>query len=286
MKTQFIFWCDKRFDRKRKKLIRGDVLNSLNLFFLLSMATFSSFVAAQRPMALIYRGPGSCVAESGTTGCSEAAQNIAEQAGFDVVFVGPTEANRPEFQTAQVWIQPGGRARTQAATMTPQLKQAIKDFVTHGGGYVGFCAGAFLSTETFGWEDFLDQGLGFFPGQSFYYDLFDPELSARLQAKIVPVEWNGKKRQVYWELGPYFAPASITHSTEVVAYYPKLKSNTADVARAMTIRGSFGSGRVFVTAVHPEAPQDWRDYYKIKDDDGLDWSLAKDMILWAAKKAH
>jgi hypothetical protein len=49
------------------------------------------------------------------------------------------------------------------------------------------------------------------------------------------------------------------------------------------VRASYGEGRVSVSGVHPEAPQWWRDYYKLQDSDGLDYDLAVGMIRWAAR---
>ncbi len=62
------------------------------------------------------------------------------------------------------------------------------------------------------------------------------------------------------------------------------KNKRDDKEKVMTIRTTYGAGRVYVTAVHPEAPQDWRTYYNVTDQDGLDTDLATDMVRWATKE--
>ena len=61
----------------------------------------------------------------------------------------------------------------------------------------------------------------------------------------------------------------------MIAYYPNHQ-----VAAA---RATYGKGKVFVTGLHPEAPQDWRDYYHLNDPDGSDEDLAVEMINWVTQ---
>lgn len=263
------------------------------LIFTFPLMGFISYSKAQlrtqKPLALIYFGEGSCAQWNYVSGCSEAARDIAISAGFDVEYVNPTDpVPEDSFNRASLWIQPGGRARLQEKAMSDALKKRIIEFVKSGGGYVGFCAGGFLATEKFGWmtEDekgneipFEANGLGFLPGKSWYYNDYDEELSQDLMAKIIPTTWDGKTRQVYWELGPYFLPETYKGS-QVLAYYQKL-DGTEDLDKAMTIYSQFGLGKVAITAVHPEAPTSWRTYYKIFDTDGNDFALAQAMMNWA-----
>lgn len=258
---------------------------------ILILSLFCVVALEAKPIALIYRGPGSCSASSTTTGCSESAAMVAESAGFEVQYIG---TSLPEdltlFDRASVWIQPGGRARIQVAEMKADLKSKIVEFVSKGKGYVGFCAGGFLATESFGWDQddgtkYEALGLGLIPGKSHYYDLYDKELNDFLLAKIITVNWQDKARDVYWELGPYFTEENLKSNAnyDVIARYPLARLKDQDFQPIMTMRGLYNKGRFYVTAVHPEAPQDWRDYYKLNDKDGLELDLAKEMIVWAAQ---
>ncbi len=254
-----------------------------SIVFVISMFGTSASVAAQaKPIAYVYSGPGSCPQTSLVTGCSEAARAIAVSAGYDVHLIGPNDVSLARSKVPSVWIQPGGEAKVQQRMMAPELQTWIVDFVRTGGGYVGFCAGGFLATERFGWMTekgpFEAQGLGLLPGRSDYYDSFDNELTDFLHAKIVNIEWRGKPRSVYWELGPYFNAASISNA-EVLAYYPLLPGDSEK--KAMALQATFGRGRVAITAFHPEAPADWLAYYHLSDPDGPDFSLAVELVQWA-----
>lgn len=270
---------------------------------LLTTLTFSACASQsdnqtsdERPLALIYKGPGSCEHTPGvSTGCSEASAHVAKLAGMKSQFVGPEGADPALMAQAKVWIQPGGRARIQTMVMSDKLKKQIRDFVQNGGGYVGFCAGGFMATEKFGWKykdpesgelkDFEAPGLSLFPGKSFYYDFYSAELSAKKLAKIIPTKWLGVEKQVYWELGPYFVAETFdSDRVQVMAYYPMklegeaLTSEKLDQDKALALEGTFGKGKVSISATHPEAPKDWSDYYKVTDSDGLDFDLAAQMI--------
>lgn len=259
----------------------------------LSFSNFPEFEAVQaqaeefieKPVALIYSGPGSCVQEPGSTGCTEAARAIAESMGYEVRLVGPKTFIESDFKAAKVWIQPGGRAKIQQLEMAQALKDRIVKFVASGGGYVGFCAGGFMATESFGWEAptgaFEVKGLGLLKGKSTYYDSFDKELDEKMLAKIIRTKWNNRVRDIYWELGPYFKSETFDHA-DVVAEYPALTGDKEK--KALALRSTFGKGKVFVSATHPEAPADWFSYYRLNDTDGLDFDLAQEMIAWAAAK--
>jgi len=250
-------------------------------------------ISSQAKLALIYRGPGSCPPSPQTTGCSEAAAMVARQSGYEVKFIGPLGPKDPGvWKQAQVWIQPGGLAKDQILAMHPLLLAKIRSFVRSGRGYVGFCAGAFLAARQFGFADaessqghFEAKALGLIPTYAHYYDLFDGELTEHHQAKILPTLWNLKLRHVYWELGPYFEFSKIPSDYSVVAYYQEALGRF-EAKRIMAMRGRYGKGRVFVSAVHPEAPADWRKYYGLQDPEGTEQDLAQEMIRWAAKESE
>ena len=148
-----------------------------------------------------------------------------------------------------------------------KLRDAVENFVKiKGGGYVGFCAGAYTSTRISGTSHFL----GFNLMTGFTIPYMEPGNLLR----IMPIEWKGKLRHIYFEGGPYLAP--LGPGAEVIAHYPDGKIAAA--------RMKTGNGRVFVTGLHPEAPQWWRDFHHFKDPDGTDFDLVDDMIRWVMKK--
>lgn len=257
-------------------------------------------VIKQKPLALIYDGQGSCKPAEGEsfTSCAEAAKQVAEKAGFIVKYATDTSLNafsteadyQKLFKGVSVWIHPGGTSTgffREYATL--ELQNGIRRFVREGGGYVGFCAGAFLATL----ED-ADEALrgtplpelGIFPGRAVTY----PESTFYLQSmdknpdadysRVLPFIWNGKLRQIYWENGPYLEISPQAKNVKIVATY----ASNGKVAAAKT---TYGKGRVFISGPHPEAPQDWySDSMLTLDSDGRDSDLAAEMVLWASKQVR
>lgn len=234
-----------------------------------------------RPLALVFKDPDICKHEYGSTGCSEAVQQVAIRYGYDARLITAEEFTPAVLRNVKIWFQPGGRAKHQAELMPPEMKAAIKSYVQNGGSYIGFCAGGFLATEKFGWETkkgtFEADGIGLLPGKSFLYEKFDADLTPDRTGVVTRTIWNGVGRHVFWDLGPYFLPET-SRAGRVLAYYLDPKTGEQNLDEAMTITARVGLGKVGITAVHPEAPQDWYDYYGLSDPDGLDYSLVKQLI--------
>lgn len=218
---------------------------------------------AGRPVALIYNGPGACKSDGH---CAEAAAAVADKAGYEVEFVGAKTKDASLFDEAALYIQPGGNATQVADNMLVSMKNLVRDFVHNGGGYVGFCAGAFYAMTPY--DDAGQNRLGLLDG--------DAEVADFNYPSIVSVSWlDGIRHHVYWEGGAYFK--SLGSDIEVVSRY-------ADTRQVSSVRGKSGKGRVWVTGFHPEAPYDWRFDPKLEDPDGTepDQAMAVEMIRWVA----
>lgn len=220
-------------------------------------------VVKGKTIALVYDGPGACPED-----CSIASADTARMAGFTPKMVGPDALNEnstPEqianlFKDVAIWVQPGGKSRDAYLAITPTLRNALIQFIKGGGGYVGFCAGAFITTKWIGTTGV--QGFGIFPGST------APLGTGSLRETV---KWNGKTREIYFEGGPYMY--NVDSSVEVTAYYDDGKT----IASART---NYGQGRVYITGPHPEAP-DW--WWNGKDPDGNDRDLAIEMMKWSAR---
>lgn len=235
--------------------------------FLIPFALFLSvsvFAQALQKKAIVYGGPGAC-----TDGCVEGAVEAVRVAGLVPVVVEPRTWNPELLKDASVWVQPGGKAKSQASAMGSKMMNDVKNFVANGGGYVGFCAGAFIATYKIGTS--FTKGLNLVPGKTILY-------KAKGYPTIEKMDWltsNGKEdREIYWEGGPYFSFQS--PRMEVMAHYSRTKQPSA-------VRVTHGKGRVYVTGAHPEAPQWWRDDSSLDDKDGLDYDITSEMISWAAR---
>lgn len=215
--------------------------------------------------ALVWGGPGAC-----QDGCIEAALHVTKLAGFDPMLVTTENFDASLFESAKIWVQPGGKSGTASNAMGAANRSIIKNFVANGGGYVGFCAGAFLATPKVGQTSV--KGLGIIDGKTKVFRRASGYPS--VEKMITP---EGIKYH-YWEGGPWF---SFTTS-QLQKVTVKSRYNTTNGINA--IETTFGKGRISVSGTHPEAPQWWYDDGHIKDADGLDHEVAADMIKWAAKK--
>jgi len=236
---------------------KNEELIKLLALLILSTISYQSLAAT----ALVYKGSGSC-----DEGCSESAALMASLAGLQPIYVGPRETDPAIFQNARVWIQPGGEADVVVQAMAPKLRHNIKAFIAAGGGYVGFCAGAFLAADKI--EGTLLSGLGLIPGRAYTYNAGNqPDVGIML-----PVLWGSKWRDLYFEQGAAFQ-LTPNPLVQAVGAYPD-----GSIAAVRTL---FYHGRVFVIGAHPEAPDEWKEYFHLVDKDGRDWDMAVTMIKWA-----
>ena len=196
-----------------------------------------------QPIALVYGGPGVLTGPDDTL---ERAEFVAGAAGFTVIEVTepvPTDL----LNSASVWVQPGGPNLSADSYMNRNgMAEQVRDFVSRGGGYVGFCGGAFSAVNN----------LGLIPGSAW---------NLKQKTGKIPIDWLGKVRYIHFEDGPYILLSD--KSTQVVGTY----ANGLNAA----VRGRFGKGEVFISGVHPEASADWPPTW---DPDGPDVDLAEGMI--------
>ena len=245
-------------------------MKALRSLALLLCVFLASPLAFTQPVALVYDGAGACAEQ-----CVDAAADAARNAGFSVRYINAHTWSEALFKGAAVWVQPGGKSHVVAATLTESQKNRIRRFVASGGGYAGFCAGGFFASASYLGNEKNPAPvpmLGLVPLQT---DVFDNPLDA----DILAIDWLGATHYFYWEGGPYFVPPpSPLAGIELIGHY----SN----GQIAALRTTYGTGRVFVTGFHPEAPASWRSYYKLVDPDGLDVQFASEMIDWAASKGR
>lgn len=213
--------------------------------------------------AIVYGGPGSC-----PEGCTDAAVTVTRLAGFDPLVVTPETFHPSLLEGVKVWVQPGGKSGQASNAMGSEMREQIKTFIRNGGGYVGFCAGAFLATKKVGTSSVT--GLGIIPGTTKLYKNSPGHIS--LQAMIRP---QGV-RYWYWEGGPRFVFSNEEFKTVKVTSRYQVGNYIGGIDT------TYGKGRVSVTGLHPEAPKWWSDDVNMIDPDGSDNQEAADMIKWAA----
>lgn len=252
------------------------ILPNKAFVFLMLMGTSSVFAGnagGEEPeIALIFSGSGACRED-----CAKAGVDAAVLAGLVPVPVTGkelTSSSSPEqvaqfFEHVKVWVMPGGYARNELSAISTRMKAELKEFVRKGGGYVGWCAGAFAATARIGTVGV--PGLGLMSGNTVLF-------SARSRrnaygGSIEKTTWLNEIRYFYFEGGPRFY--NLPSTVEVVGRFD-------DQISVSAVRSTYGSGRVFLTGTHPEAPTWWWSGTGIQDPDGSDLDYAAQMIRWAA----
>ena len=221
-------------------------------------------------VGIVWNGPGAC-----TDGCIQGAADAVTGAGFTVRYVNEqTPTTSPEnlaaiFLNAKVWVMPGGHSNKEVGAMTPALITALQQFISNGGGYVGWCAGSFAATAKIGTTGLT--GLGIFPGDTIPY-ITKSEQNA-YGGSIEKLTWMNDTHYFYLEGGSYMT--NLPSSVEVISRY----DDQVSVAAART---TYGNGRVYLSGVHPEAPTWWWTGTGIVDPDGSDQAYAIEMIKWSA----
>jgi glutamine amidotransferase-like uncharacterized protein len=193
------------------------------------------------PLALIYKGDGACWP------CINGAAKMASLAGFDVQMVDADLRDFSVLERAQLWIQPGGKSVTAAKTMGPELVGAVRRFVEQGGGYVGFCAGGFMSTETIGTSGY--PGLGIVAGSTTYHVVED-DAAYRMEKVWTP---DGD-RSVFFAGGPQF----VVSDEALQAVQGRVTARTEDGSQILALEAHYGQGKVAVSGFHPEASALWK----------------------------
>lgn len=166
-----------------------------------------------------------------------------------------------------VLVLPGGSGSKQGKSLGREGREAIRNFVQDGGGYVGFCAGAYLASSDYSWSlHILDARV------------LDRKHWARgtgtVKLKLTDggKELLGAERDavtVYYGQGPLLEPAQkddvpdyrilATYQTEIAkngAPQGVMKGTTAIAA------GRFGKGRVLCFSPHPERTKGLGDFVR------------------------
>jgi len=222
-----------------------------------------SSLAGDRPLALVWDGPGAC-----KPSCVDASVIIARRAGFKVQKIGPGFSDFSIFKKAKLWVQPGGKSTTAAASMGPQMMDQIREFVRNGGGYVGFCAGMFISTPEIGTSK--KTGYGIIPGET------ELLIKGENDRAMIPIDTiDHGKVTMYYAGGPFMRVSDADLKAadgEVIARYRD--------GKIAGIRARYGKGKVAVIGTHPEAGFIWklgRGYFDIKGER----FFVKDMVRYA-----
>lgn len=185
---------------------------------------------------------------------------LTPEYGFLLRRVCATDIRAGALGEFEAVIFPGGSGSGQAEALRPEGRGAIVEFVRDGGGYVGFCAGAYLAASNYDWS------LGLLDA-----DVIDRAHWRRGRAPL-PLDWTEEgrslasdgdraalEREVLYANGPILRRSGRDDvpDFEVLATFAGEVAENGAPRGVMPgtpaiVRGEFGAGRVVCSSPHPE----------------------------------
>ncbi|MCL4503805.1 MAG: BPL-N domain-containing protein [Deltaproteobacteria bacterium] len=205
---------------------------------------------------MIYNGPVS--AED----CPEAAAAIATSAGLKVRFISNVGELPNLLNNAAVFIIGGTEddLHPLLKAFTPKVTETLKGYLHNGGRYLGLCGGGFAASTGWNEGNARVKGLGLIPAATKVY-------RGDFAARIIPVNWQGNLRFMYFKAGPSFQLINHPENVKVIANY-----EDGSIAALMS---SYGKGKLAVCGPHPEARPSWKD----EASDGYKWTSSTDLAI-------
>ena len=153
-------------------------------------------------------------------------------------------------------IVPGGNFEQLGDSLTASTAVNIRNAIRNGLNYLGICAGAFFAGNS------PYNGLNLTSGLRFEFYAAE---ARGIRKAAVAITAGGQTLDQYWEDGP-----QLTGWGVVMAKYPD--------GTAAVVEGTFGSGWVILTGVHPEAPASWRRGMDFRTSVNIDNAYAATLI--------
>jgi len=228
-----------------------------------------SWGADKTPKALVYDGRGAA------EGAAEDLASILAEVGYEIkYFFDP--GLLPSLLPGADLLAIGGTdddILPLRARFTPEVVEAMRQFVDQGGAYLGICGGAYLAAEHWaeGGETF--EGFGLAPVRARI-------LVDRSAPRILCVAWLGRVRGMYYQAGPCFdPPAAAGEGGDVLAYY-----GLGDQGERAAVQYARGKGTVLLIGPHPEATVYWLDEDGLSTDSGdCPWVPTRDLLRQAVE---
>lgn len=199
----------------------------------------------------LYRGPG-----TGGKGPPNLKQRLNRSNDISLTDISPEEIRAGTLTNYDVVIFAGGSGSKQAEAIGEVGREAVRQFVGHGGGYVGICAGAFLATSGFTWSLHIIDAKTVSP--KWKRGRGDVKIEVTDKGRGILGE-RASQFEVHYANGPIVQPAKASSLSpyEPLAYFrSEMASNGAPVGLMVNapaiFAGDYKRGRVVCISPHPE----------------------------------
>lgn len=184
---------------------------------------------------------------------------LTPEAGFDSERIRPERIREGGLGGFHVLIMPGGSGSQQAEMLGAEGREAIRQFVRHGGGYVGICAGSYLASAQYSWS------LGLLNARVWdraHWARGTGTVKLALSPRgmeVLGADMSGI--EVHYRQGPLLVPGHRRDLPpyEVLATYASEVAQKGAPAEAMAgthaiAQADYGAGRVLCFSPHLEVP--------------------------------
>ena len=276
----------KKRDRKIKWTITAlCVILAVSLVIVFFNLSRSPSLPKETGVIALYSDRG--VWEESVTAC----EKMFEWMNFTVQLVDSDDINNNRLSDFSILCVPGGNMYQYAQDISPAGIEKIRDFIRNGGGYIGICGGAYFASETVVWQgsQLPMASLGLFSGRAEgpineicpypNYTMCQVNIADSTHP-ITQSEPDSSWMLYYW--GPMLVPdTNADANMTVLGRY----NNTNQPAMLAL---NYGLGKVFLVGTHPEIEEDSQrdgvDFADELDDQGSDWELVRNAVLWLQKK--
>lgn len=210
-----------------------------------------------RPIRVaVYQGPGAGPSRNNLITVLDAAKGAGS---LQVSPVTPAAIREGKLKDFDVLIHPGGSGGGQGRALEAPGREAVREFVRKGGGFIGICAGAYLATDDYEWSLGLIEarvidrkhwarGNGTVKvelspaAKDFFGAGADPISIHYAQGPLLGRrEWDNPGAPEYESLGLYRTEIAKKGAPEGIM-----------AGTSAIVRTAFEQGRVFVFSPHPE----------------------------------
>lgn len=181
---------------------------------------------------------------------------LTNDAGFSARRITSDEIRRGGLADFDVLIMPGGSGSKQAERLEATGREAIRDYVRAGGGYVGICAGSYLASSHYDWS------LGLINARVWdraHWARGGGDVSMRMTDAGWELLGRGGSVPVTYNQGPLLVPdneADLPGYEVLATFETEVASKGAQpgsmVGTHAIIRSLYGQGRVICYSPHPE----------------------------------
>jgi hypothetical protein len=250
----------------------GDTLPAQTFFASDAKPTTKTASSSASPAIRIalYKGPG-----TGGAGPPNLMKRLNDGNTTSITQVTPEEIQNGVLTNFHAVIFGGGSGSRQAAALGETGREAVRTFVSNGGGYIGICAGAYLATSGYPWSLKIINAKTISP--KWMRGAGNVKMELADSGKKILGNQEGQF-DVRYINGPIVQPATeknLPPYESLALFRTELAKNGSPegimVNSPAIFAGDYNGGRVVCISPHPEQTKGLEDFVPR----AIDWAITK-----------